>query len=137
MHTVRTLAVELGLESVIERAFSFHPEWFPGGLWQIPVESNPRLERVAGRCRYNPLGLELHSALFGPFAQRVELVDTFLHELAHAMAWERYGAIGRGHGEHWWEMMHQLGQRPIRCHNIAACTKASDEAKVGLEDMGL
>lgn len=141
-YTVKSLAEELGLVHVIERAFSFHDEYFPGQLWRVPVTLNDRLQRVAGKCRYTQLGvealaLELHPALFGPFAKRNELVETFLHELAHAMAWERYGAIGRGHGEHWSEMMHQLGQRPVRCHCIAACTKATEKAKVGLDDMGL
>ncbi len=144
-YTVRSLAKELGLERVIDRGFSFyetvseskHVNFPHTGLWGISVYQNDRLQRVAGKCRYVPMELELHPALFGPFAQRNELIETFLHELAHAMAWVKYGSAGRGHGEHWWEMMHQLGQIPRRCHNIAACTKADTKAVLGLDDMGL
>ena len=137
MHNVRSLAKEFHIEWMIERAFSFHPEYMPGGLWQTPVETNDRLQRVAGQCHYRPLRITLHPALFGPFAKPGELVETFLHELAHAMAVHRYGIDARGHGAHWREMMHQLGQQPRRCHNIAACTKASDKARISLEDMEL
>ena len=140
MLTVSQLAIQLEITLTIERAISYHPA-LPGAnrhLWNIPITYPNRLQTAAGYCHYNPLRIDLHPGLLGPDAAKAEHVATFLHELAHAMSVMVYGiAAGRGHGEHWWEMMHQLGQRPQRTHKIAACRKASLVAKRTLDDMGL
>ena len=137
MQTVRTIAEQLGVVRVIDRAISFH-ERLPGtnpGLWGISVEYTARMQRRAGCFRGNEMAIELHPALAGPFAKRGEHIETFLHELAHAMQWIVYRRVD--HGETWYEMMHQLGQQPKRCHNIAACTKPGTNSKLNLEDMDL
>ncbi len=137
MHTVRTIAEQLGVVWVIDRAITFHDK-LPGAnraLWNITVEYNTAFQRRGGCFRGREMAIELHPALNGPFAKPSEHAATFLHELAHAMQWIVYGRVD--HGATWWEMMHQLGQEPKRCHNIAACTKPSTKSKLGLDDMGL
>lgn len=139
MQNVLDFANELGLVAVIERAATYHPvKLHLGVVWNIPVEYTNRLQTTAGMCHYEGgLRITLNPALRAP-SERQHLIETFLHELAHAHAAIVYGVRdGRGHGEHWWEMMHQLGQRPIRTHAIAACRKATDKATMSLDDMGL
>lgn len=133
---VLDFARELGLESCIARATTFHPgKLHLGVVWNVPVEYNDRLQTTAGLCHYQPtVRLELNCSLRLP-NQRVHLIETFLHELAHAHAFMVYGC--RGHGNEWWKMMHQLGQIPRRTHNIAACHKSGTTATKTLDDMGL
>lgn len=139
-HTVRTVAEQLGVVGVIERAISFHTE-LPGtrpSLWDIPIRYNGQMQTAAGYCHYEPeMWISLHPVLTGQRTTRLDHVETLLHELAHAMSWIVYGPRGRGHGAHWWEMMHQLGQKPRRTHAIAACKPATDKATLSLDDMGL
>lgn len=135
-YNVLDIAKDLGLEAVIERAVTFHPgKLHLGVVWNIPVEFDNRLQTAAGMCHYyTGLRITLNPCL-QLAEQRQDLCETFLHELAHAHAWLVYAA--RGHGERWWEMMYQLGQRPQRTHNIAACKKATTIAVKSLDDMGL
>lgn len=138
MQTVGTISSQLGLASVISRACSFHPGkcdmW---NLLSIPVDFDARLQTSAGMCHYHG-GLRL---TLNPCLQRPDLIndliETFLHEFAHAMAHLVYGTKAHGHGECWQELMYQLGQRPTRCHKIAACRKATNFAELSLEQMEL
>lgn len=136
--TVFRFAEQYNLVSIIERAASFHPNKIHlGVVWNIPVEFNPRLMTTAGLCHYSPaFRIELNSSL-GLESERVALIDTFLHELAHAHAFMTHGPEARGHGWQWHEAMWQLGQTPQRLHRIAACRKATTKAVLDLDDMGL
>lgn len=133
--SVQAFAQEFGLIQVIARAISFHPNALAGGkLYSVKVEWNHRLERSAGR--FNSLrGIELHPGL--AHAKPKDLHETFLHELAHAMQWLVYRKVD--HGETWWEMMHQLGQKPRRTHSIPECQGRLTPASVGFnpEDLEL
>jgi len=133
--TVRAFAQEFGLVSVIDRAISFHPSQFINGkLYNVPVNWNHKLRRTAGTFSSKD-GIELHPGL--ACASPRDLHATFLHELAHAMQFLVYGKVD--HGETWWEMMHQLGQKPTRTHNIPECQGRLTPASVGInvKDLGL
>ncbi len=139
MPNVHDMAEELGLLDTIARAVSFHPaKLCLGVVWNIPVEYTTRLQTSAGMCHYRDgLRITFHPVLARE-EHRTDLVETFLHELAHAHAHIVYGQPAHGHGEHWWEMMHQLGQSPRRCHAISDVSrKASLKATKPLEEMGL
>lgn len=137
MPNVRELAESLALLDIISRAVSFQPKIHLGTVWNIPVEFDNRLQTAAGNCHYHPSLLIKLNPVLRRDNHRVDLVETFLHELAHAHAWIVYGERGRGHGAEWWEMMHQLGQIPRRAHSIAACKKATTRSALSLEDMEL
>lgn len=126
--SVRAFAEAQGLIQVIDRAISFHPAALgTGRLYAVKVDWNHRLERSAGR--FNSLrGIELHPGL--THAKPKDLHETFLHELAHAMQWLVYAKVD--HLETWWEMMHQLGQKPKRTHSIPECQGKITPASVGL-----
>lgn len=133
--SVQAFAQEFGLIQVIARAISFHPAALGNGkLYAVKVEWNHNLRKAAGRFS-SIRGIELHPGL--AHAKPKDLHETFLHELAHAMQFLVYGKVD--HGETWWEMMHQLGQRPIRTHSIPECSGRLTPASVGInaEDLGL
>lgn len=128
MTTVRDFAKVRGLDRVIERAISFHPQ-LPGGLWQTPVSTGERFQTRAGDASKQH-GIRLHSQLRGK-----DLDETFLHELAHIMELIVYGSSS--HGATWWEMMHQLGQKPKRTHQIAACKKLRTSTHLSADQLDL
>lgn len=133
--SVLTFAKEHGLQSVIDRAISFHPQKLGGGaLYRVPVDWNHRLRKCAGTFSSKD-GIALHPGL--AHAKVSDLHATFLHELAHAAQWLVYSKVD--HGESWWEMMHQLGQKPKRTHSIPECHGRLTPASVGLnpEDLDL
>lgn len=133
--SVRAFATEFGLIQVIDRAISFHPAALGNGkLYSIKVDWNLSLRKAAGRFGTNQ-GIELHPGL--AHAKPKDLHETFLHELAHAMQWLVYRKVD--HAETWWEMMHQLGQKPTRTHSIPECSGKITPASVGInpEDLGL
>ena len=43
-----------------------------------------------------------------------EVRDTILHEIAHALAWERYGE-NCGHDQRWKNICKEIGARPVAC----------------------
>ena len=45
-----------------------------------------------------------------------KVLDTILHEIAHALEWVRYGTSG--HGRRWKLICMEIGARPERCYNI-------------------
>lgn len=136
MHTVKSLAYQRGLTAVLDRAFSFHTQLGTADVWNIPVEFSDRIQTSAGNFRAKPRGgqIKLHRALEAP-ANKQPLDETFLHELAHAMQWLVYGVCD--HSATWWEMMHQLGQKPRRTHAIAACKPAKEYTYKSVEELGL
>lgn len=50
-------------------------------------------------------------ALLNP---EVEVLDTILHEIAHALAWEKHGNCG--HDDRWKSICVEIGARPDRCY---------------------
>lgn len=137
--TVQTFIDQLDLESIIQRAISYDPSKF-ARLREVPVVWNWSLKNSAGRAHWNTnLGrttykISLHPGLQS--AQRDELEATFLHEVAHIMAYMAYGASGGGHSYEWWEAMIRLGLRPKdnRFHSIPECMR---KATATAEELGL
>ena len=43
-----------------------------------------------------------------------DVLDTILHEIAHALAWERYGE-NCGHDQRWKKICKEIGARPVAC----------------------
>lgn len=128
--TVALFALDYRLTSVLHRALLFHPQ-IGSALHAVPVEWNPRLKAAAGNFTTKPIGISLHPALIRERAGEIE--KTFLHEVAHAMQYLQYKEVN--HGESWWEMMHQLGQKPERCHSMSLRARGN---KTGFnpEDLG-
>lgn len=58
--------------------------------------------------RYNPVLMRANAADF--------LVTTVPHEVAHLIAYAKYGARIRPHGPEWQSVMHLFGVVPERCH---------------------
>lgn len=130
--TVGSLARELGQFLVIARAITFHPE-IELPLLATRVEWNPRFKHTAGQYSPREKLITLHPGL--RYAEPSDLIGTFLHEVAHVMQVLTYRKCD--HGETWWEMMHQLGQRPKRTHSIPECHTKLTAASIGLTAEGL
>jgi SprT protein len=68
--------------------------------------------RVHGKAfaliRYNPTLLSRHPAEF--------IAETVPHEVAHVVAFAKYGARIRPHGAEWQGVMRYFGVVPSRCH---------------------
>jgi len=58
--------------------------------------------------RYNPVLLRANAEDF--------LISTVPHEVAHLVAFARYGSGIRPHGPEWRSIMHHFGAEPLRCH---------------------
>lgn len=125
-------AIEHKWRLTIDRALLFHPS-IRDPLYNVPVEFSLKLQTSAGYFWSKPPRIALHYGLQreGEHA----MMETFLHETAHAMQWFVYKEIN--HGASWWEMMHQLGQKPVRTHNLAACARAKAVAPGNADGMGL
>lgn len=74
--------------------------------------------QCAGRAWYdkNEVGLNY---VYCQTQARDMLMDTLPHEIAHILAWQRYGRAEAGHGHGWSAMFGALtGRAPLgRCHN--------------------
>lgn len=129
----QSVGVHNTVEQIVDRALSFHPQ-IRHNLMAVRIEFNFNLKRVAGRA-FQSGRIELHPGLL--HGSKQDLIETFLHELAHIMQYYSYGVMD--HGASWWEMMHQLGQRPKRTHNIGECQGKLQPKTAGLstEDLGL
>ncbi len=84
--------------------------WAAGVPSDLPVTWNARLQTCAGRCmmrrhagetEFRPVAIQLNPKLKKEGA--AELRETFLHEVAHAMASER------GHGYNWRNACRRIG----------------------------
>ena len=80
--------------------------WASGPKWEFGWN---RRKRSLGLCRYRDKKIEL-SVYFVAANGEVEIRDTVLHEIAHALAGQR-----AGHGPKWKSMCLRLGCKPERC----------------------
>ena len=72
-------------------------------------------KRRAGVCFHPHNGTPGRIALSVHYTEnntREEILDTILHEIAHALC-----GPGKGHGEAWKAKCRQVGARPIRCYD--------------------
>ncbi len=112
--TVETFANDLQLSYVVERAISFDYDKLQP-LWSVPVQWKITLRRRAGYGSTH--GIYLHPGL--QITTKKDLIETFLHEVGHAMEGFIYGRYG--HSYNWVEQMIRLGQVPKRTHSIMSC----------------
>lgn len=85
------------------------------GLTQLGwVFTWDRAKRRAGRCSYRDktISLSLHYVRLNVVKQLGDVVDTILHEIAHALA-----GPGTNHGPKWVEVCLQIGASPTRCYD--------------------
>lgn len=80
-------------------------EMAKNGLNDWDFKINGRLKNTLGRCNYTKRLIEL-SASFIENNGVEQVLDTILHEIAHALT------PGDGHGEVWKAMCRKLGCRP-------------------------
>lgn len=93
----------------------FNRAEFGGRLPAIPLRVSRRMTRTLGTIAYSGSGarrvreIAIAAALLKP-GNRETLVDTLLHEMAHAEAWLDHGH--RGHGRPWKRIAERVGCRP-------------------------
>lgn len=109
---VHTFAHAYNCDVEVMRGISFYPPMGPR-LLVVPVEWLWRPSGTAGKA-HRQGKIQLHRGLLDQPVY--DLVETFLHEVAHIMQWLRYGMMD--HGATWHEAMYQLGQKPMRCHSM-------------------
>ena len=78
-------------------------------------------KRAVGRCYYNKK-LIVYSKHFIDNTPYDEVIDTILHEIAHALA-----GPGHGHDSYWRSVAKSIGARPQRCASPDA--KHNDSVK--------
>lgn len=81
-------------------------------LWHFDFES---CKRTLGRCHYYAKKITL-SKWYVELNNENDVEDTILHEIAHALAFLRYGTKGKGHGKLWKQVCREIGARPERLH---------------------
>jgi predicted SprT family Zn-dependent metalloprotease len=70
-------------------------------------------KRSLGRCHYYDRKITL-SKWYVELNEERDVEDTILHEIAHALAWIRYGSKGQGHGRLWKSVCIEIGAKPER-----------------------
>jgi predicted SprT family Zn-dependent metalloprotease len=90
-------------------------------LADLPVRWNARLRSAAGNCHFSNIGIrrvatliELNPRLMAEGLHAV--AETFLHELAHAVAPDA------GHSIKWQLLARSIGSTGERCHEYASMT---------------
>lgn len=68
-----------------------------------------------GTCSYNKKRIYL-AEWYVELNDEDEVTDTILHEIAHALAYQRHGSAGHGHGEIWKSICVEIGAKPERLH---------------------
>ena len=71
-------------------------------------------KRRAGKCSYRTktISLSLHYVELNVVDRLDDVIDTILHEIAHALA-----GPGTNHGPKWVEACHVVGAAPVRCYD--------------------
>lgn len=81
--------------------------------------------RRFGYCKYTTLTISLSEemVLLNWEERKEEVIDTILHEIAHALVRvrfgrkDKYGRPIKGHGSEWKAVCVEIGARPIRCYS--------------------
>ncbi len=71
-------------------------------------------KRSLGTCSYGCREIRL-SKWYVELNDMKDVKDTILHEIAHALAYERYGSKGVGHGRLWKSICRKIGAIPKSC----------------------
>lgn len=67
-----------------------------------------------GTCSYQKKEIRL-SKWYVELNDEAEVRDTILHEIAHALSYERHGSKGIGHGRLWKSICREIGATPRAC----------------------
>lgn len=75
--------------------------------------------RRAGCCRYRQklVSLSRHYVALNVVERPDDVVDTILHEIAHALTFNRHGGAVDAHGAEWKAEAARIGARPERCYD--------------------
>lgn len=84
--------------------------------WTFDVD---KAKRRAGVCKYRKKLITL-SWFYIVYNQDKpdDVTDTILHEIAHALTFNRYGPFVAAHGSEWKTMCVAIGAKPVRCYSI-------------------
>jgi SprT protein len=100
---------------------------------KIEIRFNDRFTRCAGKAIYNrrfcAYRVEFSTKLF----ERTSVEDrenTVIHEVAHIIAWIKYGFRVKPHGYEWQSIHRKLGREPSRCHSIDRSDLRRSVAKI-------
>jgi predicted SprT family Zn-dependent metalloprotease len=94
---------------VAQRLLELHGLWQAG--WRFTLDS---AVRRAGVCRYRRkvVSLSRHYVELNLKERENDVIDTILHEIAHAIA-----GSGHGHDDHWKDCCLIVGAKPVRCYD--------------------
>jgi predicted SprT family Zn-dependent metalloprotease len=116
--TVGSLLIELQTRGfIVDRAIGMAIE---REFLYVPVIQSTRYRTCAGKAfgRSNNRKIVLsHLLWMAPGNAWINVHKTFIHELAHLLAW------GDGHGSTWKRICKQIGGDGIRCHNYKEMQK--------------
>ncbi len=73
----------------------------------------------AGGCHYRTkvISLSRHYVALNVADRLDDVIDTVLHEIAHALTYLQYGPGGYGHGPEWQAICVRIGAKPERCYD--------------------
>lgn len=79
--------------------------------WKFKLDN---AKKRAGLCRhgYKTVSLSKHYVAMNANSRPDDVIDTILHEIAHALV-----GPGHGHDEVWRDMCITVGAKPIRCYD--------------------
>jgi len=95
-------------------------------LTRVPVVFSAQQKTTAGTANFTynrmtgkiePKFIKLSLAIM-QLNKEVFIESTPGHEAAHLIAVEVFGAVAKGHGPHWKQVMRVIGQEPKRCHSM-------------------
>lgn len=93
------------------------------GLTGWKVEFNSRLSRALGRCCYGTKTID-YQPRYMQQNDLEQVMGTIIHEVAHAVAQQRYGIYaGGGHGARWAQVARELGLKDPSAINRTATLK--------------
>ena len=105
---------EMALHDMLENDLE-GVEFCWGNSKQYLGSVNYRWERNGNNKDLMPNRIELSNFFFDAVVDKWEMVDVWLHELAHALSVRDYGKAAHGHGWIWKDYCVQLGAEPTRC----------------------
>lgn len=81
------------------------------GRWKFRWHNK---KRSLGTCSYRKKIIYL-AKWYVELNDEAEVKDTILHEIAHALSYEKHGSKGIGHGKLWKAICREIGARPKAC----------------------
>jgi len=118
--TVNSILLRYGQKGIFLKTCREHamPEFEVKAMLNGQITTMSRSGNYAGYAYYSTCMIRLHAELLRR-GRRNKTISTFMHEVAHLIAWRVAGRTkkGRGHGREWKAIMLSLGRDPTRCHD--------------------